>query len=747
MKKEEMEQTYQAAIGMIKDHRSDEARPLLTRIYRQKDDYKSVSYYLGKACYRLKQYEDASHYLHLFLDLKKKTNRGQAYRLLARTAIGQKELDAAKEYIAAAQNAGMSVKKLTAVKQAVEKLEEQLVEDGKKQEELRERGYAQMQFRFIKLAKNGTPIAENDSDEYRHSYFFINGMTVKKLREFKDGEWHELDVTVPKAADFPGYYIVSLTDLRTYYKDIIPNLTELRYRSALNDRMEDDPFFEQRWEKSRVFSLLLLPAFNKEEIEYLLTEYNLLDAKAKEHLQSCDDLIMLKSQGETLPLSQQHLVSNLDLLREFGYICADNCNNTLHLREKCEGERYLVEMLTEDHCRYHHLKPTFGKFKPTVEQKRFISWLKKSDCRVDALLGVGGSGKTYTLGKIFNTSKVLALAPTHKARINLILNGFTNAQTIQKLGFDIDNGMKDSEIYQEYGDFDTIIIDEISMVTQDILVKLMKTFRHGVRYLFLGDDRQLPPVTSDTEALAVSGNVMELLKKKGHSFFFSDNVRCKDDRTRAFIAQCRAKSWDGHSDAPRYFHENLKEMLRYKKDHIDISECMILAFRNYNVAQINQAFFKVLTQDKQNVIPFEIENNKGRGGFFVGAQVVFYENGWAGKNYTNSEFGVVTAVSMPNNHSKGQIKVRTDLNEYELPLWKAKRDLLLAYAITIHKAQGSGSDKVYVVETGNYGLAYTAVSRSKGQLSFVNMSEQSLLDSLEKPTDVKKNVYEYGQAK
>lgn len=743
MKKEEMEQTYQAAVEMIKDHRADDARPLLTRIYHQKDDYKSVSYYLGKACYRLKQYEDADRYLHLFLDLKKKTNRSQAYRLLARTAIGQKKPVEAKEYMEAAQQAGMPAQKLAGVKKAVTKLEEQLAAAEKKRQELRERGYAQMQFRFIKLAKNGTPIAETDSDKYRHSYFFINGMTVKKLHGFKDGEWHELDVTVPKTADFPGYYVVSLTDLRTYYKDIIPNLTELRYRSALNDWMEDDPFFEQRWEKSRVFSLLLLPLFDKEEIERLLIEYNLLDAKAQEHLQSCDDLIMLKTQGETLPLSQKRLIHNLDLLRDFGYICPDNCHNTLHLREKCEGERYLVEMLTEDHCHRHHLKAIFGKFKPTAEQKKFISWLKKSDRRVDALLGVGGSGKTYTLGKIFNTSKVLALAPTHKARINLILNGFTNAQTIQKLGFDIDNGMDDSEIYKEYGDFDTVIIDEISMVTQDILVKLMKTLGHGVRYLFLGDDRQLPPVTNDTEALAVSGNVMELLKSQGHSFYFSDNIRCKDVRTRKFIAQCRAKKWDGHSDAPRYFHESLKEMLRYKKEHIDISECMILAFRNYNVAQINQAFFKVLAQDKQNVIPFEIENNKGRGGFFVGAQVVFYENGWAGKNYTNSEFGVVTAVSLPNNHSKGQIKVRTDLNEYELPLWKAKKDLLLAYAITIHKAQGSGADKVYVVETGNYGLAYTAVSRSKGKLSFVNMSEQQLLESLDKPAAVKNNVYQY----
>lgn len=743
MKKEEMEIAYQEALKFLQDKQPEKARPILTRIAGQKADYRSVSYYLGKAHYRLGNYSDAQKHLKAFSHFPKRTNRPQAYRLLARVAVKQKEPQAALKYIKKAEQAGMAPEKLAQVRQAVEKLEEEIAAKNDHKEELHKHGFTQLQFRFVKLAKNGTPIAEVEGSKYRGSYFFINGMTVKKQRQFADDEWHELDVTLPRPADFPGYFVVAVTDLRTYYKDIIPSLKELRYRSAINDWMEDDPFFAQRFEKSRVFSLLLLPAFNKEEIELLLSEYHLLDNKAQEHLQSCDDLIMLKSLGETMPVGQSRLISNLDLLREFGYMCPDNCNNTLHLRDKCEGERYLVKMLTESDCAHHHLKKAFGQFKPTAEQKDFIAWLKKSTHRVDALLGVGGSGKTYTLGKIFQTAKVLALAPTHKARINLILNGFANAQTIQKIGFDIDNGWDDSDFYKEYGDFDTVIIDEISMVTQDILVKLMKTFGHGVRYLLLGDDRQLPPVTNDTEALAVAGNVMDLLQKKGHSFYFQDNIRCQDPQTKAFIAECRAQSWDGVKDASRYFHETLKEMLRYKKDHIDITECMILAYRNYNVAQINQAFFKVLARDKQNVVPFEIENNKGRGGFFVGAQVVFYENGWAGKNYTNSEFGVVTGVSLPTNRSKGEIKVKTELNEYKLPLKKAKKDLLLAYAITIHKAQGSGADKVYVVETGNYGLAYTAVSRSKGQLSFVNMSEQQLVESLAKPAEVKRNVYEY----
>ncbi|MFR6559156.1 MAG: ATP-binding domain-containing protein, partial [Weissella confusa] len=64
-----------------------------------------------------------------------------------------------------------------------------------------------------------------------------------------------------------------------------------------------------------------------------------------------------------------------------------------------------------------------------------------------------------------------------------------------------------------------------------------------------------------------------------------------------------------------------------------------------------------------------------------------------------------------------------------------------AYAITIHKSQGSGARKVYVMEAADYGLAYTAVSRAKEELVFVDYSREQLIQALHTPSPKKLNLY------
>ena len=187
-------------------------------------------------------------------------------------------------------------------------------------------------------------------------------------------------------------------------------------------------------------------------------------------------------------------------------------------------------------------------------------------------------------------------------------------------------------------------------------------------------------------------------------------------------------------------------MIAYKLKHLPLEDCMIIAYRNATVGRINEQFFKVLSKGKQNVVPFEYKNGYGRGGFFVGAEVVFYRNDdqYQKYGYTNSEFGKIVSLELPGEKNKnGKVIVKTDQKEYALPIWRAKEDLLLAYALTIHKAQGSGAKRVYVLEAVDYGLAYTAVSRTKKELCFVEMTLDDLCLALETPTREKANVYTF----
>ena len=444
-----------------------------------------------------------------------------------------------------------------------------------------------------------------------------------------------------------------------------------------------------------------------------------------------------------MPLSSEHVLENAEQLRKFGFICDKNCQNTVHLKEKCLGERLIKKLLKQTTRQKLPFRHPPKEYRPTKEQFRFIHWIFQNNHRIISLLGVGGSGKTYTLGQILDHERVLALAPTHKARINLEKCGFKHNETIQKVIYELENSQSD---LIDGDDYDVIVIDEISMVTQDMLKTLLQYVGNDYRFIFLGDDKQLPPVSQDEDALEVCGNVMQLLIQSGSHFDFQANLRCKDERVRMFIAQCRYKNTENLKQLHVFKQSKADDMIAYKLKHLPLEDCMIIAYRNATVGRINEQFFKVLSKGKQNVVPFEYKNGYGRGGFFVGAEVVFYRNDdqYQKYGYTNSEFGKIVSLELPGEKNKnGKVIVKTDQKEYALPIWRAKEDLLLAYALTIHKAQGSGAKRVYVLEAVDYGLAYTAVSRTKKELCFVEMTLDDLCLALETPTREKANVYTF----
>ncbi len=83
------------------------------------------------------------------------------------------------------------------------------------------------------------------------------------------------------------------------------------------------------------------------------------------------------------------------------------------------------------------------------------------------------------------------------------------------------------------------------------------------------------------------------------------------------IAACRAgnSSYLAHSQA--FKTATGKEMVLAKYQHEALEECMILAYRNKTVGLINQQFYRILSKDKQKVVPFYFQNGLGRGGFLL----------------------------------------------------------------------------------------------------------------------------------
>ena len=107
------------------------------------------------------------------------------------------------------------------------------------------------------------------------------------------------------------------------------------------------------------------------------------------------------------------------------------------------------------------------------------------------------------------------------------------------------------------------------------------------------------------------------------------------------------------------------------------------------------------------------------------------DNGEVGTGVFNGDIGVLEKV----NRAEGTVAVRYD-NRVATYTREDLQDLELAYAITVHKSQGSEFDAVVLTMFGQQrqlcyrNLLYTAITRAKKLLIMVG-DEQTLWDMIE----------------
>lgn len=143
-----------------------------------------------------------------------------------------------------------------------------------------------------------------------------------------------------------------------------------------------------------------------------------------------------------------------------------------------------------------------------VEKTAALSELAAS--RLSILLGRAGTGKTTVLSVLcaqpqINQARVLFLAPTGKARVTMEKvarkAGGVNIQAKTIAGFLKPSGRYDldSQRYRLLGqpgdmEFGTVVVDECSMLTEEMLAALIESFKRVDRLILVGDYRQLPPI-------------------------------------------------------------------------------------------------------------------------------------------------------------------------------------------------------------------------------------------------------------
>jgi ATP-dependent exoDNAse (exonuclease V) alpha subunit len=154
----------------------------------------------------------------------------------------------------------------------------------------------------------------------------------------------------------------------------------------------------------------------------------------------------------------------------------------------------------------------FTKGKPDTQElnarKEKAAALKEiAEARFSVLIGPAGTGKTTLLTilagqKEVENNGVLLLAPTGKARVrmeevakNLNVTAKTLAQFLS--GYDRYNGEIQQYVFSDRyceGLYETVILDEASMLTEEMLATTMDCLKGVKRFILVGDHRQLPPI-------------------------------------------------------------------------------------------------------------------------------------------------------------------------------------------------------------------------------------------------------------
>lgn len=369
------------------------------------------------------------------------------------------------------------------------------------------------------------------------------------------------------------------------------------------------------------------------------------------------------------------------------------------------------------------------------------------------ITGGPGTGKTTiinTLIKVFGKlkKKILLAAPTGRASKRMTEATGKEAKTIHRLlemGYsDDDDGMLFQRNEENPLPADIIIIDEVSMVDIMLMNSLLKAISVGTRLIFVGDVDQLPSVGAgnvlrdiiDSKIIKVV-RLNEIFRQAEESMIVVNAHKINkgeypilNHKDKDFYFMSRSRSEDILNTIIGLVKERLPK--HYKFDPIkDIQ--VLTPMKKGEVGSIN------LNKELQNYLnppdKYKREKELREKVFRVGDKVMQIKNNytlkWAsldpnteerqGEGVFNGDMGYIQHI----NPEAQELTVFFDDNRSVVYTYTQLDELELAYAITIHKSQGSEFPVVVMPVTWGppmlltRNLLYTAITRARSLVVLV----------------------------
>ncbi len=367
------------------------------------------------------------------------------------------------------------------------------------------------------------------------------------------------------------------------------------------------------------------------------------------------------------------------------------------------------------------------------------------------LTGGPGTGKTTTLRAIITLleglgERVLVAAPTGRAAKRMTELTGCEAKTIHRLlevQWDDSDQPQFARNEKNPLDTDALILDEVSMVDTVLFDSLLRALKPGCRLILVGDTNQLPAVgagsvlhdlidsgvlpvvkltqvfrqalESDIVANAhriVMGEMPELTNKTGDFFFLPQTSYADTAETVVDLCARRLPATYGTS-----VFEGIQVLCPGRKGEI-------------GTAALNARLQAVLNPERVDCREWTGEHGVLREGDKVMHIKNDYDilwtrdNGETGLGVFNGDIGVLESVSVREQTLKVRYEDRVALYTYD-----QAQELEPAYAITVHKSQGSEFETVILPLFRNQSqlcyrnLLYTAVTRAKQLLVLVGSRE------------------------
>lgn len=397
-----------------------------------------------------------------------------------------------------------------------------------------------------------------------------------------------------------------------------------------------------------------------------------------------------------------------------------------------------------------------GNIKLSSKQKEAIQTVNSNN--VVIITGGPGTGKTTIIKnviEIYKThgKKVVLCAPTGRAAKRMTEMTGEEAKTLHRL-LEIGKIEKENEFtIMNYEvapiDADVIIVDEASMVDIYLMNYLLNGIYQGTKLILVGDTDQLPSVGP--------GSVLkDIINSERIKTIFLDEIFRQAAQSKIIVNSHRVN--DGEYFLEKEEQKDLKDDFFYIKEKsqdvmlaqlISLCKGRLENFGNYNFFENIQ----ILSPTKKGILgakelnkklqeelnPSDDKKNEKKVGdiiFREGDRVMQVKNNYdiywekgntlslnyeTGTGIFNGEIGKIVKIDFINK----QIKI---LFDDEKEAWYAFSDMDQiehAYAITVHKAQGSEFDVVIVVVTQSSAmlltrnLLYTGLTRAKKLLILI----------------------------